>query len=562
MFGDRKKNRVDESVRLFDEALGEAGSSVYVLVRAADLYPVHITANFEHVFHLPPARIEDDIEALNRLLTPESRMDMRRATEAWNGSGPLVASIAFVPDGMAEERHVRCTVTPVRSGTYYLVAFDDTSLEEERVGNLERKVRDLSGDAQIRSDFLNQMSHEIRTPLNGIIGMLALARDHLDNTAEVTDDLDKVEELGRYLLSLVNDILDMSRIESGKVELEKKPFGLEAFASELRTMFEKSAVDRGITYTVTIDDCETRYVVGARLRLSQVLVNLVSNALKFTPSGGTVAVTFKEMYRAGDTVRLMARVRDTGKGMDPQFLGRIFRPFEQEDASIAQKYGGSGLGMAIADSLVNLMGGEIVVDSEVGKGTEFALYVPFGVADEADVPDEEPSLVIPELKMGQTPLVVDRVVPEKIAPTDTSAESPFEGLRVLMAEDNDVNAKITSSVLAKRGAQVERARDGQEAVDLFSSHEGTYYDVILMDIHMPVMDGWTAAQCIRELESNGDSRVVLIALSANAYVEDARKSEELGMDGHVGKPIDFDELEAVLRRAHATRSAPSGVSQN
>ena len=576
LLGERKRSRRDEGLRRFDEALGEAGSSVYLLVRVRDLFPVHISANFERVLLLPPVRIEDDIEALNRLLTPDARLEVRRAVEAWDRSGPLVVGLSFVPDGMADARRMRATVSPVLGGDYYLVAFDDTTLEDERVEQLERQVGGLTNDAQIKSDFLNRMSHEIRTPLNGIIGMLALARGHLDDRAEVLDDLDKVDELGQYLLSLVNDILDMSRIESGKVELEQRPFALEAFAEELRAMFAKSAADRQIDYAVTIQDCEDRFLVGDRLRLSQVIVNLVSNALKFTPAGGTVEVTFKEMYRAGDTVRLMVRVRDTGKGMDPQFLGRLFRPFEQEDASIAQQFGGSGLGMAIADSLVSLMGGEIVVDSEVGKGTEFALYVPFGIACADEVPEETPRLAVPSLKLGHAP-AMDRTASEKAspycpAPARTSggpdaAEDPdspdeaeraslFAGLRVLMAEDNNVNAKITSSLLARRGAVVERACDGQEAVDMFSAHGRGYYDVILMDIQMPVMNGWQAAQCIRALEAEteaaaveadaGGPRVVMVALSANAYVEDARRSREVGMDGHVGKPIDFDELEILV----------------
>lgn len=550
---------------MFDEALAEAGSDVYLLVRASDLYPIYISGNFERVFHLPPSRIEDDIEALYRLLPDDDRRRVRSAVAAWQSSEPLVLEFSFTPDGSAEARKTRCTTTPVRGGAQYLVEFDDVSQEEGRVELLEHQVRSLSSDARIKADFLNQMSHEIRTPLNGIIGMLSLARDHCDDRSELLDDLGKVDELGQYLLSLVNDILDMSRIESGKVELEQKPFGLASFAQELHAMFEGNALERGVTYTVELQGCKDRFLVGDRMRLSQVVVNLVSNALKFTPAGGTVSVTFKEMYRTEDTVRLMARVRDTGKGMDPQFLGRIFRPFEQEDASIAQQYGGSGLGMAIADSLVSLMGGEIVVDSEVGKGTEFALYLPFGIA-ESEPLEGELATDSPDLKFACVPVAPAKASEMKrpiAAPVAQEGGQPsiFAGLRVLMAEDNDVNAKITSAVLAKRGAVVERARDGQEAVDLFEQHERGYYDVVLMDIRMPVVDGWEAARRIRALETDAAPRVVLIALSANAYVEDARHSQEMGMDGHVGKPIDFDELEALLSRVRASRSS-STAPQN
>lgn len=242
-------------------------------------------------------------------------------------------------------------------------------------------------------------------------------------------------------------------------------------------------------------------------------------------------VVIKEMYRRDDAAHFMFRVRDTGKGMDPRFLGRLFRPFEQENASIAQQYGGSGLGMAIADSLVTLMGGEIVVDSAVGRGSDFAVYLPMQVTEAPAGQDGE---------SGQEPP----------APEGAQDAGFMDGLRMLMAEDNDVNAKITMSLLKKRGVQVERACNGEEAVELFAGHEPGYYDVILMDIKMPGIDGWEAARRIRKLEQEDPSRgrIALIALSANAFVEDERHSLEVGMDGHVGKPLDFDALDALIRR--------------
>lgn len=522
-----EKDRGDDSAKLFEQAMAEAGHDAYLLVRAGDLFPLYVSGSFEHMFHLPAQRIEDDIEALNRLIQPDSRREIQHVISAWDGQSQLAFCFFYTPDGMGEVLPARCTVDPVHNGTHYLVAFNDARHEEQRVRELENQLSGISNDAQIKADFLNKMSHEIRTPLNGIIGLLGLACARCTDDTEMADDLNQAGELGTYLLSLVNDILDMSRIESGKVELEQKPFDLVAFARDLTSMFEGSAAEKNIAYTVELQDCNDRYLIGDRLRLSQVVVNLISNAIKFTPEQGSVTVTLKEMYRTDNAARLMICVRDTGKGMDPQFLGRIFRPFEQEDASIATTYGGSGLGMAIADSLVTLMGGEIVVDSEVGRGSTFSLYLPFGIAQDY-VPDQAESAATHATASATS---TEHAAPASAAPAaaeavratiaaatpaashmphsantpsgSNPADSPFNGLRVLMAEDNDVNVKITATVLKKLGAQVERARDGKEAVDMFSNHEHGYYDVVLMDIQMPVMNGWDAAQRIREQEGEG-----------------------------------------------------------
>ncbi len=551
-FGGAKRDRREGPERLFCEALAEAGSDVHLLVRADDLFPVYVSGNFERIFLMSPERIEDDIEALNRLIDQETLFSMRRAADAWGKTGPLVFEFPYTPDGTAERRSARCSVCPVIDGTHYLVTFASTTEERKQLEQLERQMEGLSNDAQIKADFLNRMSHEIRTPLNGIIGMLSLARTRIDSPDELAEDLDKVDELGAYLLSLVNDILDMSRIESGKVELERKTFDIAALADELRSMFEGPAAERGVSYAVELQECEDRYVVGDRVRLMQVVANLVSNAVKFTERGGFVTVLLKEMYRAGDVARLMVRVRDTGKGMDPQFLGRMFRPFEQEDSSIAGRYGGSGLGMAIADSLVKLMGGEIVVESQLGIGTDFAVYLPFAVSDESALDGAE--------RASFSESAAARASLQPLAPSSHGAASgegapdaaTLHGMRFLMAEDNDVNARITEGLLRKRGADVERAADGAEAVRLFASREPGYFDAVLMDIKMPVMDGWTAARRIRGLDRPDADRIVIVALSANAYVEDERRSRELGLNGHLGKPIDFDELEALLQRDLAT----------
>ena len=572
MLGTRKRGRPDEGFDLFRRAFDEAGRSVHLLVRAGDLRPVHVSANFERVFRLPPERMDDDIEALYRLIEPETRRSIRHRVDAWDGVGRLWFDFPFTADGDDEPCFFRCTVERVLDGFGYLVSFDDAQIERERMDELRGQLRDLSTDAQVKTDFLNKMSHEIRTPLNGIVGLLELARTHGGQPDELARDLDEAAGLGQFLMSLVNDILDMSRLEAGKVELERRPFDLASLAEDVRSIFGHSAAERDVAFAVELKECEDRFVVGDRLRLGQVIVNLVSNALKFTPAGGSVTVTFQEMRRRDGRAHYLVRVRDTGKGIDPQFLGRIFRPFEQEDGSIAPTFGGSGLDMAIADSLVRLMGGEIVIDSEVGRGSDMSVYLALDLSDEATVAASaataEASRWTGELlhaaeRAGGAESVA--LLPHPAAPAEPAApadpapapvpaaDSPLAGLRMLLAEDNDVNARITTSLLKLRGIDVVRARIGEEALELYEDSEPGGFDAVLMDIKMPGMDGWEAARRIRASARPDAQRIALVALSANAFAEDARRSRAVGMDGHIGKPVDFDELEALFGRIRSGR---------
>ena len=269
------------------------------------------------------------------------------------------------------------------SGTIFFMGIDEEILKKEEERKLfweigiiiqNRINRDRHDQfAQAKSDFLAHMSHEIRTPMNGIIGMLTLAHGQLKgHSAE--NYIIKAEQLSKYLLSVINDILDMSRIEAGKIELENKPFELEALAEKLRNMFQKNVEAKGIAFSVEMRDVDVKYVVGDELRISQILVNFLSNAQKFTAKG-EIRVTFRQLQKEEGNVSLMFRVHDTGKGMDAKFISRIFKPFEQESKDITKQYGGSGLGMAITDQLVHLMGGEIVIDSMVGKGSDFSVYL-------------------------------------------------------------------------------------------------------------------------------------------------------------------------------------------
>lgn len=536
-FGANNKRGDNQARQFFDEAFRSSGECAQMLIRKSDLYPVFLSSNFERFFGVSMQRMREDAEVLFRFVPEESRSLVRSALRGWDQKAPLELFSRYQSQGeFARERYLRFNFSSVLEDSYILVCVVDVT-EGQSIVEAAREKRDKAlRQMRERTDFLGQMSHEIRTPLNGIRGMISIARDHVDEPDLLLEDLSRVDELSSYLLSLVNDVLDMSRLNSGRVELEQLPFDIRLVAKDLFSMFESQARERGLDFTVEYGDCRHAFVLGDRLRLNQVLVNFVSNALKFTPEGGRVQVVFREMYGHNGHIRYMIRVRDTGKGMDPCFVSRIFKPFEQEDQTIARKYGGTGLGMAISEGLVSLMGGEIVVDTELGRGSDFTAYVPFEPASAEQAGELA--------KQNET--------------IETRNDSPgqkidFElaGRRLLMAEDNDLNALIALQVLQAEDAIVDVANDGPVVVGMFENSEPFSYDAILMDIQMPTFNGWEAARRIRSLDRPDAKGIPIIALSANNCAEDATASLKAGLDGHAGKPIIINELKAQLAAALA-----------
>ena len=543
LFGAKHKRSDAQLHQLLDDAHAGSDQCVRVLLRRTDLYPVYISPNFRTMLGVDPQRYIDDVHVLLRHIPAEEQPNLRRAVKAWDRTGKLSQLCAYdMPGNQPVRKHFRITTTPTANGEHYLVEFIDVTEEQQAIeqacAERDRALQIVEG----RSSFMSQMSHEIRTPLNGIKGIIELARDHSTEPELLLDDLQRADELSAYLLSLINDVLDMSRLNSGHVELEALPFDMRLVARELQSMFEKQAQDAQIDYRVEMDGCDDVLLVGDRMRLNQVIVNFISNALKFTDAGGSVIITIREMYRNERTVNYLIRVRDTGKGMDPRYISRIFLPFEQEDRTIARRYGGTGLGMAITDALVDLMGGKIVVDTEPGKGSDFAAYVPFKLADAKQVEQLE--------QEGET-------LETRSDESGTPTEYKFAGKRFLLAEDNDLNAMIAAAMLEDLDVAVDRADDGPVVVDMFEKSAIDTYDAILMDIQMPTFNGWEATRRIRALERHDAQTVPIIALSANNYVEDARESRKAGMNGHTGKPIEIAELKAQLAAATAESALSS-----
>ncbi len=518
--------------RVFLDEIGKEEGEAWLMLRTADKMPVYLTENIEETIGVTLQKLQEDVTCLRNMA-----MDIREGNHlwskylAWDGAEPFTLEILHKNGNRFQTRITRCG-----NGKYDLFSFQDITAHYEKEKEYQRELLLAQEESRSKTTFLSQMSHEIRTPMNGIMGMLALARGKLAPQNPAMQYLTKAGELSDHLLSLINDILDMSRIEAGKVELECKAFSLKKLGEHLYDMFAKTLEARSVHYEVKFEDMTVDYVKGDELRLSQVIINFLSNAVKFTKEG-EITVTFRQMMLQNGKADLMICVHDTGIGMKTEFISRIFRPFEQEGEHITREYGGSGLGMAITDNLVRLMGGEIVVKSKQGEGSDFTVFISLPVAE----PEEAAAPAAAATGNGG-------------AGQKEENENVFRGRRILMAEDNEINAIVAVEFLNEMGAEVDVAENGQIAVDKFASHPENYYDFILMDVQMPVMDGRKAARTIRALDRPDAGSILIFALSADAFTEDERLSIESGMNGHYTKPVDFEALQrsvgGFLREKH------------
>ena len=370
-------------------------------------------------------------------------------------------------------------------------------------------------------DFLSRMSHEIRTPMNGVLGMTRLAQNTTDD-AQRLEYLGKIHSSASLLLGIINDILDVSKIEAGKMDIEARPFSLNSVIDNIRDLLAPRVQEKDLQFLFSVAEDVPATVVGDELRISQTLFNILGNAVKFTQEG-SIMLALTAQAVSEETLRLDFKVRDTGIGMDAEQQRNIFKSFTQADTSTARKFGGTGLGLSISKALVELMGGEITVTSEPGKGSEFAFSVMVGRCEAGAVLEA----------VGE----------------DAARDQRYDGLKLLLVEDNEINQEIGKAVLEEMGFAVDLADNGQEGVAAFA---GKAYDLIFMDIRMPVMDGIEAARAIRKLEQEraesgqGAARVPIVAMTANAMQADREATHDAGMDGHISKPIDITEIRQIL----------------
>ena len=399
------------------------------------------------------------------------------------------------------------------------------------------KIRAVEGSLA-KSRFLFNMSHDIRTPMNAILGYTKLALEE-PSPPQLHGYLEKIDASGRHLLALINDILEMSRIESGQIVLEYAPADLCAMFDELRDLFSGQMREKGIEFRVHTKQVKDRFVWCDKKNLDRVLLNVLSNAYKFTPAGGSISASVWQISGVEEGLgSYEIRIQDSGIGMSREFVDRMFTAFERERTSTDSGVEGTGLGLAITKSIVDLMGGTIEVITSPGSGTEIIIRLKLRLADEADVRKEA------EL------------------PAPAPAEIDYSTKRLLLVEDNEINMEIAHMILSNIGFMIETAVNGREAVDMVAASEPGYYDAVLMDIQMPVMDGYTAARTIRSLENRELASVPILAMTANAFKEDEQAAAEAGMQAHIAKPIDVDsmlqKLTAVLSGAGKNTAHDNG----
>lgn len=401
-----------------------------------------------------------------------------------------------------------------------IIVISDYTQVKENQRKLEEAMKQAQDAAKSKTLFLSNMSHEMRTPLNGIVGCIGMMKSHQDDPVLFREYLSKAESTAGYLISLVSDILDMSKIESHKMTLEEREVSLREVCGNMEIMFRAQMQEKRISFRIEMEG--TLYVIrGDEVRIQQILVNLLGNAQKFTPEGGSVALRIRQEEAGDGLVKTTFIVSDTGIGMSRSFLDRIWMPFEQERLDNARLHGGTGLGLAISYELAQLMNGTISVTSEIGRGSTFYVVL----TQPALYPDEEK---------------------DSVKKTAEDAGRQLSGRTVLVAEDNELSREILMTLLSDMGAKVQAAVNGKEAVERFEQSKEGEIDAVLMDMQMPVMDGCTAAAHIRALPRADAAGVVIVACTANAFQEDIDRAKQAGMNEHISKPLDMEKLVRIL----------------
>lgn len=409
--------------------------------------------------------------------------------------------------------------------------------EKKTQNQLENKVEKETKENQFNraeTIFLNSISHDIRTPLNVIIGYTALASAHVNEAQEVKRYLSKIQTASKHLLLLVNDVLDMSHIESGTLKLEHAPVYFPDVLEDLKSIVQTDISAKQLEFHVDTKNMVHKNVITDKLRLNQVLLNILENAVKYTRPGGEICFQIQELKgQEPGFAKYEFRVKDTGIGMSEEFIAHIFEPFSREQTSTVSGIEGMGLGMAIVKKIVDRMGGTIAVKSRQGEGTEVRVILLFKVSSR--VAECETKVF---KKTGQMKILSER----------GNSENLLKGKKILLAEDNELNREIAVELLKEEGFILDTAEDGTIAVEKMRIAKPGQYDLILMDIQMPIMDGYEATRQIRKLKNPETANIPIVAMTANAFEEDRQKALEAGMNEHVSKPIDMERLLEIMKK--------------
>ena len=522
----QKLKQKDKALLARDELFSKLSvnvDDVFLMVDANDLRVEYVSPNIEKLVGISEQQVLDDIHEIEHLIRTDESVHILDQLSTILPGEQREWDREYIHQKTGEELWFRVVVfcTDIQGEKKYILDLSDRTKDKKINQRLEDAFHTAENANRAKTTFLNNMSHDIRTPMNAIIGFTNIAMKH-EPEPEVRGCLEKIRESSDHLLTLINDVLDISRIESGKIKFAPIGVDIVEVADTVLSIMYGFLSNRNITFHTHLAIPETRYVLADAVRIREVLVNILGNAVKFTGDGGSITFTSDYLPGADDRHMIVRyRVTDTGVGMTKEFVKHIFDEFSQEESSARTYYKGSGLGMAISKRYVDLMGGNISVESEKGKGSTFTVELPLELT-EADK------------------------VQKQASPGDST---DLAGVKILMAEDNDLNAEIAMVQLEELGIHITRASDGKEALKIFASNQPGTFDIIFMDIMMPKMNGYEATKAIRTLQNRPDARTIpIIAMTANAFAEDVQASLDAGMNGHLSKPIVIDEVVKTIAR--------------
>ena len=522
----QKLKRKDNELLARDELFAKLSinvDDVFLMVDAKKLCVEYVSPNIEKLIGISEQKVLHNIYELEHLIRKEDSVHILEQMSTIQPGEQCEWDREYIHQKTGEVRWFRVVVfcTDIQGEKKYVMDLSDRTEDKVINQKLEDAVHTAENASHAKTAFLNNMSHDIRTPMNAIIGFTNIAMKQ-DPKPEVKGCLEKIGESSEHLLTLINDVLDISRIESGKIKFVPIPVDIRTVADTVLSIMYGFLSNRNLTFRTSLAATKTPYVLADAVRIREVLVNILGNAVKFTEDGGSI--TFEAAYHPGqDDRHIMVhyQVADTGVGMSEEFLKHIFDEFSQEENGARTQYKGTGLGMAITKRYVDLMGGEIFVESKKGAGSVFTVELPLELTDESKV--------------------------QKQDYPDTNAD--LRGVKILMAEDNDLNAEIAMVQMQELGIQVTRVSDGNEAVRTFKENPPDTFDLIFMDIMMPEMDGYEATEAIRAILDRPDARrIPVIAITANAFAEDVQASLDAGMNGHLSKPIVMEEVVKAIAR--------------
>lgn len=489
-------------------------SEIYIVLNAADKIPSYVSIGSQNLMGIKKSDIMSDIYALRWGVPAKDVNAFNEEYAKWDKKETFKREFEFVHMESGSKRVGKVSISyNAREDVLYILIRDITEDAEER-GNIRVELEQIKNLNKYRNEFISSISHEIRTPITSIQGQLKLAGMNAGNPIEVKRYTESVAEQTKKLLAILNDMFDITKMESGNIVLEKAEFDIKAVAKKLTDTYSDATAANGVSFELTSGDFNARYFMGDELRLQQVLIAFIEHAQDVTPKGGRVSVNIRQMNRGSDSANILFHIKDTGSKLT-----------QQEAFEILGAGSGGNIALAVADQLIKIMGGQVMFNSN-SDGNDFSIFLTLPLADR----------------------VQDLDAPIDISDAIINKEFTFEGCRILMAEDNETNAEIAKEILEMMGAEVDIAENGQVAVEKFMKGGQNRYHAILMDIQMPVMDGHAAAKRIRSLFGQEARTIPIIALSANAFVEDKNRSLEAGMNAHLAKPIDFDELKNELAK--------------